>query len=93
MLPNYGGSSLGNLEGRDASLISMLNDHGIREALTELESEQRDVLVALHYCRLTVAEAAVQLGIPADSVTHRALAALRTLRRLLDQRSAGQNLP
>ncbi|MBD1542458.1 hypothetical protein G9E11_09405 [Arthrobacter sp. IA7] len=71
----------------------MLNDHGIREALTKLESEQRDVLVALHYCRLTVAEAAQQLGIPADSVNHRALAALRTLRRLLDQRSAGQSLP
>lgn len=57
----------------------------VSEALLMLDMEQRDVLLALHYGRLTVAEAAAQLGISPALVSHRALAALRTLRRLLDQ--------
>lgn len=57
----------------------------VSEALMMLDMEQRDVLLALHYGRLTVTEVAAQFGISADAVSFRALAALRTLRRLLDQ--------
>ncbi|MFE4545161.1 sigma factor-like helix-turn-helix DNA-binding protein [Arthrobacter sp. NPDC056727] len=57
----------------------------VSEALMMLDVEQRDVLLALHYGRLTVAEAATQFGISPALVSHRALAALRTLRRLLEQ--------
>jgi DNA-directed RNA polymerase specialized sigma24 family protein len=56
----------------------------VSEALMMLDIEQRDVLLALHYSRLTVAEAATQLGISPALVSHRALLALRSLRRLLD---------
>ena len=57
----------------------------VSEALLMLDMEQRDVLVALHYGRLTVAEVATQFGISPALVSRHALAALRTLRRLLDQ--------
>ncbi|WP_314194253.1 sigma factor-like helix-turn-helix DNA-binding protein [uncultured Arthrobacter sp.] len=57
----------------------------VSEALMMLDLEQRDVLLALHYGRLTVAEVATQFGISPALVSQRALAALRTLRRLLDQ--------
>jgi RNA polymerase sigma-70 factor (ECF subfamily) len=60
-------------------------DSRVSEALMMLDLEQRDVLLALHYGRLTVAEVAVQFGISPAMVSRRALAALRTLRRLLDQ--------
>lgn len=69
----------------------MLNAQGdaaasrVSEALMMLDMEQRDVLLALHYGRLTVAEVASQFDIPPALVSRRALAALRTLRRLLDQ--------
>jgi DNA-directed RNA polymerase specialized sigma24 family protein len=57
----------------------------VSEALMMLDMEQRDVLLALHYGRLTVAEVATQFGISPVLVSQRALAALRALRRLLDQ--------
>jgi len=57
----------------------------VSEALMMLDMEQRDVLLALHYGRLTVAEVATQFDISPALVSHRALAALRSLRRLLDQ--------
>jgi DNA-directed RNA polymerase specialized sigma24 family protein len=57
----------------------------VSEALMMLDLEQRDVLLALHYGRLTVAEVATQFDISPTVVSHRALAALRTLRQLLDQ--------
>jgi DNA-directed RNA polymerase specialized sigma24 family protein len=57
----------------------------VSEALMMLDMEQRDVLLALHYGRLTVAEVATQFGISHVLVSQRALAALRALRRLLDQ--------
>lgn len=69
----------------------MVNAHSepagsrVSEALMMLDLEQRDVLLALHYGRLTVAEVATQFGISPAVVSHRALTALRTLRRLLDQ--------
>jgi RNA polymerase sigma-70 factor (ECF subfamily) len=57
----------------------------VSEALMMLDMEQRDVLLALHYGRLTVAEVAMQFGISPALVSRRALAALRSLRRFLDQ--------
>jgi DNA-directed RNA polymerase specialized sigma24 family protein len=57
----------------------------VSEALMMLDMEQRDVLLALHYGRLTVAEVATQFDISPALVSQRALAALRSLRRLLDQ--------
>jgi len=57
----------------------------VSEALMMLDMQQRDVLLALHYGRLTVAEVASQFDISPALVSRRALAALRTLRRLLDQ--------
>lgn len=57
----------------------------VSEALMMLDMEQRDVLLALHYGRLTVAEVAAEFGISPALVSRRALAALRSLRHLLDQ--------
>jgi DNA-directed RNA polymerase specialized sigma24 family protein len=57
----------------------------VSEALMMLDMEQRDVLLALHYGRLSVAEVATEFDISPAMVSRLALAALRSLRRLLDQ--------
>jgi RNA polymerase sigma-70 factor (ECF subfamily) len=55
------------------------------EALSHLSSQHRDVVVALHYHRLTVAEAAERLDVPEGTVKSRAYYALRHLRSVLDE--------
>ena len=63
----------------------LLNRVLMEEALLRLSKEHRDVLVALHYRRFTVNEAAVQLSIPSGTVKSRAFYALRALRTILDE--------
>lgn len=63
----------------------LLNRVLMEEALLRLSREHREVLVALHYRRFTVNEAAVQLNIPAGTVKSRAFYALRALRTVLDE--------
>lgn len=55
------------------------------EALSHLSSQHRDVVLALHYHRLTVAEAAERLDVPEGTVKSRAYYALRHLRSVLDE--------
>ena len=57
----------------------------MEEALLRLSHEHRDVLVALHYRRFTVNEAAVQLNIPSGTVKSRAFYAVKALRTVLDE--------
>ena len=57
----------------------------MEEALPRLSNEHRDVLVALHYRRFTVNEAAVQLNIPSGTVKSRAFYAVKALRTVLDE--------
>lgn len=63
----------------------LLNRVLVEEALVRLSKEHRDVLVALHYRRFTVNEAAVQLNIPSGTVKSRAYYAVRSLRTILDE--------
>ena len=63
----------------------LLNRVLMEEALLRLSSEHRDVLVALHYRRYTVQEAAQALNIPSGTVKSRAFYALRALRTILDE--------
>jgi RNA polymerase sigma-70 factor, ECF subfamily len=63
----------------------LLNRVLIEEALLRLTREHRDVLVALHYRRFTVNEAALQLNIPSGTVKSRAYYAVRALRTILDE--------
>lgn len=63
----------------------LLNRVLVEEALVRLSKEHRDVLVALHYRRFTVNEAAVQLNIPSGTVKSRAYYAVRALRSILDE--------
>lgn len=63
----------------------LLNRVLMEEALLRLSAEHRDVLVALHYRRFTVNEAAVQLNIPGGTVKSRAYYAVRALRTILDE--------
>ena len=63
----------------------LLNRVLIEEALLRLSREHRDVVVALHYRRFTVDEAAVQLNIPSGTVKSRAHYAVRALRTILDE--------
>ncbi|MDQ1058379.1 DNA-directed RNA polymerase specialized sigma24 family protein [Arthrobacter globiformis] len=55
----------------------------IEEALTRLDREQREVLVALHYRKIPVSELAVHLNIPTDTVNTCALSALRAIHKFL----------
>lgn len=68
----------------------LLNRVLIEEALLRLSKEHRDVLVALHYRRFTVNEAAVQLNIPSGTVKSRAFYAVRALRTILDEMGVEQ---
>jgi RNA polymerase sigma-70 factor (ECF subfamily) len=63
----------------------LLNRVLMEEALLRLSAEHRDVLVALHYRRFTVSEAAVQLNIPSGTVKSRAFYAVKALRTILDE--------
>ena len=63
----------------------MLNRVLMEEALLRLSKEHREVLVALHYRRFTVNEAAAQLNIPSGTVKSRAYYGLRALRTILDE--------
>ncbi|NYD77466.1 sigma-70 family RNA polymerase sigma factor [Arthrobacter cupressi] len=63
----------------------LLNRVLMEEALRRLSQEHREVLVALHYQRFTVAEAALRLNIPGGTVKSRAFYAVRALRTILDE--------
>ncbi|WP_427130422.1 sigma-70 family RNA polymerase sigma factor [Pseudarthrobacter sp. S9] len=63
----------------------LLNRVLVEEAPLRLSTEHRDVLVALHYRRFTVSEAALQLNIPTGTVKSRAFYALKALRTILDE--------
>jgi RNA polymerase sigma-70 factor (ECF subfamily) len=63
----------------------LLNRVLMEEALIRLSMEHREVLVALHYERFTVNEAAMRLNIPAGTVKSRAFYAVRALRTILDE--------
>ncbi len=57
----------------------------LHEALAHLSTEHRAVVVALHYHRMTVGEAAERLDVPTGTVKSRAYYALRHLRAVLDE--------
>lgn len=58
----------------------------VEEALGELSTEQREVLVEVYYRGRSVAETARVLGIPAGTVKSRTHYALRSLRVALERR-------
>jgi RNA polymerase sigma-70 factor (ECF subfamily) len=62
----------------------------VEDALARLQPDHRAVVVALYYQRLSVAEAAVRLGIPAGTVKSRAFYAVRSLRVVLDEMGVTQ---
>jgi RNA polymerase sigma-70 factor (ECF subfamily) len=68
----------------------LLNRVLVEEALLRLSKEHREVLVALHYRRFTVNEAAARLNIPSGTVKSRAYYAVRALRSILDEMGVEQ---
>ncbi|WP_415855386.1 sigma-70 family RNA polymerase sigma factor [Sinomonas sp. G460-2] len=82
--------TLTGMDGFDAALdaerIDELLDRVVmEEALMRLTHEHREALVAMHYRRLSVAEAAAELGVPAGTVKSRCFYALKALRVALDE--------
>jgi RNA polymerase sigma-70 factor (ECF subfamily) len=70
----------------DAERFDELLDRVVmEEALARLTPEHRQALVAVHYRRLSVAEAALELGVPAGTVKSRCFYALKALRSALDE--------
>ena len=57
----------------------------MEEALARLTPEHRQALIAIHYRRLSIAEAALELGVPPGTVKSRCFYALRSLRAALDE--------
>lgn len=57
----------------------------VEDALARLQPAHREVVRALYYRRLSVAEAALALGVPAGTVKSRAYYAVRSLRAVLDE--------
>lgn len=62
----------------------------VEDALARLQPDHRAVVVALYYQRLSIAEAAERLGIPAGTVKSRAFYAVRSLRVVLDEMGVTQ---
>jgi RNA polymerase sigma-70 factor (ECF subfamily) len=62
----------------------------MEEALARISTDHRNIIVALHYQRLTAAEAAQSLGIPLGTVKSRAFYAAKALRSVLDEMGVGQ---
>ena len=70
----------------DAERTDELLDRVVmEEALDRLTPEHRQALVAVHYRRLTIVEAARVLGVPAGTVKSRCFYALKALRAALDE--------
>ncbi len=76
-----GPAAAGAVDEVDRALDGIL----VEAALARLSREHLAVIRLLHYRRLTVAEAATALGIPAGTVKSRAFYALRQLRVVLDE--------
>jgi RNA polymerase sigma-70 factor, ECF subfamily len=57
----------------------------MEEALRRLSPEHRNVILVLHYQRLTAVDAAKALNIPLGTVKSRAFYAVRALRAVLDE--------
>jgi RNA polymerase sigma-70 factor (ECF subfamily) len=57
----------------------------MEEALTRLSVDHRNVILALHYQRLTAAEAAEELHVPLGTVKSRAFYGVKALRSVLDE--------
>ena len=62
----------------------------MEEALARISTDHRNIILALHYQRLTAAEAAQSLGIPLGTVKSRAFYAAKALRSVLDEMGVGQ---
>ncbi|MFF4168751.1 sigma-70 family RNA polymerase sigma factor [Streptomyces sp. NPDC001744] len=71
--------------GRDDT-DSALTSHVVREALRELNEQQRTVIQLMYYLECSVAQAAEHLGIPPGTVKSRAFYAVRALRKALAER-------
>ncbi|MEV6613268.1 sigma-70 family RNA polymerase sigma factor [Streptomyces sp. NPDC051051] len=69
-------------DGTDSALTS----HVVREALRELNEQQRTVIRLMYFLECSVAQAAGHLGIPPGTVKSRAFYAVRALRKALEQR-------
>lgn len=75
----------------DAERIDELLDRVVmEEALMRLTLEHRQALIAVHYRRLSVQEAALELGVPAGTVKSRCFYALKALRTALDELGVGR---
>jgi RNA polymerase sigma factor (sigma-70 family) len=57
----------------------------VREALTGLSDEQRQVLEMAYYGGMTQVQIAEEIGIPLGTVKTRTLAAMRKLRKVLEE--------
>lgn len=62
----------------------------MEEALARISADHRNIILALHYQRLTSSEAARSLGIPLGTVKSRAFYAAKALRAVLDEMGVGQ---
>jgi RNA polymerase sigma-70 factor (ECF subfamily) len=79
----YGGLDLNLVPGRTSVEEQVVAVHSVRQALADLPAIHREVIVALYYRGLTVAETAEQLDIPIGTVKSRAHNGLRAMREQL----------
>jgi RNA polymerase sigma factor (sigma-70 family) len=63
-----------------------LESWAVAKALASLRPDHREVLVATYYRRCSIAEAAVMLGIPQETVKSRTFYALKALNLALQER-------
>lgn len=83
--PSETGPDAAELAESSERVDELLNRVLMEEALLRLSKEHREVLLALHYQRFTVNEAALRLNIPSGTVKSRAFYAVRALRTILDE--------
>lgn len=70
----------------DGGISAAITRFELQDALTSLPPQHREALIAVYYRDLSIADAAIELGVPAGTVKSRCYYALRALRVLCDER-------
>lgn len=70
----------------DGGIAAAITRFELQDALLALPPQHREALIAVYYCDLSIADAAMELGVPEGTVKSRCYYALRALRVLCDER-------
>lgn len=84
--PETSADAYGGEASTDGGISAAITRFELQDALASLPPQHREALVAVYYRDLSIADAALELGVPEGTVKSRCYYALRALRVLCDER-------